>query len=86
MARVIALSLGFKIRDETETMEYAFARKASGGWNWCGWLEYWEALRPDKQPSCVQDTVGRLAPADRCQHPGSVTKEPTKEGQTRCRS
>ena len=42
-----------------ESFQGAFARKDFVGWNWCGWLEYWAALRPDKQHSGVQDAFGK---------------------------
>lgn len=42
-----------------ESFNGAYARKDFVGWNWCGYVEYWAALRADKQHSGIQDAFGK---------------------------
>ena len=53
-------------RDQEERAEWfrefvtpAFPRPDFVGWNWCGWMDSWEARQVNKQHSGIQDPFGR---------------------------
>ena len=41
-----------------ESFYNAYARKDFVGWDWCGWLDHWESLKPNKQHAGLQDAFG----------------------------
>ncbi len=43
-------------------MHDCYARTDFLGWNWCGWLDRWEAVQPMRQHSGVQDAFGHYHP------------------------
>ncbi len=45
-----------------EAFYNAFTRKDFVGWNWCGWLEYWQSYKEGKQHSGLQDPFGPQCP------------------------
>jgi hypothetical protein len=44
------------------TMVNGFARPDFHGWDWCGWMDQWAALRPGKQHSGLQDPFSAFYP------------------------
>ena len=43
-------------------MQDCYARTDFLGWNWCGWVDRWEAVQPMRQHSGVQDAFGNYHP------------------------
>ncbi len=46
----------------TELMRNCFSRTDFVGWNWCGWMDRWEAVQPRRQHSGIQDPFGNHYP------------------------
>jgi hypothetical protein len=51
-----------RVERAQEMLQNAFARPDFVGWNWCGWMDFWEQQEPGKQHSGVQDAFGNFYP------------------------
>ncbi|MDP6041242.1 MAG: hypothetical protein QGG64_22020 [Candidatus Latescibacteria bacterium] len=49
-----------RARHFVESFYGAFSRPDFVGWDWCGWMDNWQAFKPGKQHSGIQDPFGNF--------------------------